>query len=555
MSVLEKSTASRALAAAAARGHKLSGQRLAGLVATAFVGLMLAVHLRNRGHVFDIQFADETIYLLYGISSPTPMTSYEGNGLYLLWYRGLSAFIRDPVDLYLWGGLILMVGCAVAVYLSLHLVSRLPLYAALAATLLVFSGTLTVWPRISLAAVVVLAAGLSCVHLAEALFAKAGILVLTAFLATFVRPEFVVSFYLAAALAIALSGREIIRAIRAGRPGFALHAAAVPGWLALATTVTLIALWSFPVLNDRGRAFMAFGMNYALRYVETNHLDINPWWNYREIMDVSFPGAQSLADVFSIAPRTALGALRDNAIDLLKALGAYFTEALGTYRLVSRMTARIAIALILIACVIQVGYSRVRRPGPIRERPIVAARRSWPTAVAAAILMLPPLISCVLTYPRTHYVVLVLYPLLVCCGCALRRFDVGAYPSPIATAFAAAGLLLVTPVLPRVPQPNVQTVAALRAVPGIKVLLEFDLGWCAYYLPPCRHAWPNVSGDETLEQLIAQNNPDAILMSPAMGVIRRIAAEPLYRDLRTRPTELGYRVLPLPNGSLLLTKR
>ncbi len=53
------------------------------------------------------------------------------------------------------------------------------------------------WPRVSHLAIAALAAGLTVLHYVDGRFAKSAVLLLTAFLTTFIRPEFVLAFDIA----------------------------------------------------------------------------------------------------------------------------------------------------------------------------------------------------------------------------------------------------------------------------------------------------------------------------------------------------------------------
>src|SRR6185503_5409603 len=117
-----------------------------------------------------------------------------------------------------------------------------------------------------------------------------------------------------------------------------------------------------------------------------------------------------------------------------------------------------------------------------------------------------------------------------------RRFSGGA-ASITATLLLAGGLVLATPALPSVEQPVVQTIAAVRAIPGIKVLFEADLGWCTYYQPPCRAIWPRAirTGAFSFADRIKAEHPDAIMLSNGLLAIEGVKTDPLYLQLKSDP--------------------
>ena len=478
------------------------------------------------------------------------MNSYESGGLYSLFYRFLSFFIGDPVDLYLRGGAILIAACGFAIFVSLRIVSGSWIFALLGASVFLFSGALNLWPRISYAAIVVIAGGLSCAHFVRPWLAKSGILLLTAFLVTFIRPEYIITFYAFIGITSVLAVSEIVAALRTHEPSAISRLELLPGWIAITTVLMLVALWSLPVLRDDGRAFAAFSQHFALRYVETNGLSINPWWNYSDIISQKFPNATNFAGAYRVAPQIFLGFIADNAIGGLNLLRKFLSHALRPGTSVIRGWS--GLLLIFAGCVIafRVVSVRTQKPGLRYDE----GRQILTDAGAAMIFMIPVLISCILIYPREHYGIMIFYLLLVCCGCFIR-WQFRSLLSATAVLLVGTGLTLATPTLPIVPQPQVQTVAALRAIPGIKVMFEADLGWCIYYQPPCRWVWPQTRNRRTFRGMVEQSNADAVMLSPGLIAIADVEDDPLYRELRSNPRQHGYEPVALPNGNVLLLKR
>src|SRR5581483_5094281 len=93
-----------------------------------------------------------------------------------------------------------------AVFACLAVLSRSYVFSSLALGILLLSPAPTVWPRVSLAAIIILALTLMAATAPRKTSACFAILMLGAFLVSFVRPEFVLAFYtMAAAAAVAFS--------------------------------------------------------------------------------------------------------------------------------------------------------------------------------------------------------------------------------------------------------------------------------------------------------------------------------------------------------------
>jgi hypothetical protein len=342
---------------------------------------------------------------------------------------------------------------------------------------------------------------------------------------------------------------EVFGAVREGSPRRLVRRELLPAWIAIALVLSLIGLWSLPILRDSGRAFFAFCQHYSLRYVETHGLSINPWWNCPLIIGPLFPGATTLREAVHVAPTLYINFLIDNAIDTLKVLRRLLSEWFrpGTDRLRSYP------GLVLII----IGSALLARPAWTQSRTGQrAVESSWILADAEAVLVFiaPPLLSCIMVYPRVHYSIMVLYFLFAGSACLVRRYLHGVQ-SATATLLVGIGLILATPALPRVEQPIVQTIATIRAIPDVKVLFEADLGWCTYYRPPCRAVWPQVrrSGYSFADD-IKTVKPDAIMLSYDLLAIDGMENDLLYRELKSDPGSLGYEAVSLPEGRTLLLK-
>ena len=73
-------------------------------------------YIQNFPSIFDINLADETRYMAMGQSSnPLPLSNYEISALYGLFYRIVSKFIIDPINLYMIGGMLIVLMAYVSV--------------------------------------------------------------------------------------------------------------------------------------------------------------------------------------------------------------------------------------------------------------------------------------------------------------------------------------------------------------------------------------------------------------------------------------------------------
>jgi hypothetical protein len=507
-------------------------------------------YTQNFPHIFDIALYDESGYMHRGEAAGLlNFSNYEWAPLYSLFYRAVSLLVGDPVDVYMLGGLLLLFAAFLLGALATQLLSGNPILAVLLAGLPLFTGVFVIWPRPSFMVIAVLGAAIPLALRFRRTADKAALLTVVAFLLTFIRPEFMTAFYLMLAVAAASFLWLLWSQGRAAPEGRQrLTALAIVPGLCFAAVAALAFAWSLPTPVGYGRAFMAFGQHYALRYVSDNGLPVSSWQNWLPIMAREFPGASTVGAAFRIAPGNFLHFYVANLGDLI-------TEIWQTAR---EVIARRALFFGVGAALLITGAAwQLRAAWPNRgQGRMPGASRGGLGAdlLLIAILGLPPLLGCILVYPRLHYIIMVEFVACLLLARALR----GPAP-PFAPALAAAlaiFLVLSLQPLPPAPQPNVAIIRTLRTLPPARQMVEDDGGWC-YYLPSrCTPYFLNAMSDATeLRDLMAKDFFDAVLISPS--VRSYAAAHPnLALDfLLAGTTHPGWISYPLAPGYTIFYRR
>ena len=264
---------------------------------------------------------------------------------------------------------------------------------------------------------------------------------------------------------------------------------------------------------------MAFGQHYALRYVADHGLPASSWQNWLPIMAREFPGASTVGAAFRQAPGKVLHFYAANLTDLIDDIWQTARQVIDRRALFFGVGA----AILITGAVWQLRADR-RNRGSARV-PDAARGGLAADLLLIAILGLPPLLGCILVYPRLHYLIMVEFVACLLLARTLRALapagpaQRGRAP-PFAPALAAGlALLLVLSIqpLPPVPQPNVAIIRSLRALPPVRRMAEDDGGWC-YYLPArCTPYFLSGMTDVTeLRDLMARNSFDAVLISPSV---------------------------------------
>jgi hypothetical protein len=428
-----------------------------------------------------------------------------------LFYRTVSMFVRNPAHLFMTGSLLIMFAAFICGSMSIYLLSRNSVLSLLFAALAVFSQALHVLPRVSFLAVAILGLGAPFALAFRRVCDKAAILAVVAFLLTFVRPEFIAALYALLAVAAGSSLYALWSWWRRGRDhkeaGFA--EAAVP-CLCLLAIVALTILWSLPIPSPQGRAFMAFGQHYSYRYVADHGLTENPWQNWTTIMTHEFPGATTVGSAFRLDPVKVLRFYESNLRDTISTIRKTVLSVLFAYPLF--LVAGIALFLgagITIPIGGTIWRSWTRSAGPGKLKSLLA------DIPLLATFAMPPLLACILIYPRDHYIILVEFAACLLVARLLRGWE-----PPLATGLTVGlgitFLMSIRP-LPLVPQPTLQIVQKLRELPSIRHMLEDDGGWCFYLGPQCSaQIIPDIGSDEEVRALLDRDIVDAVLVSPLM---------------------------------------
>src|SRR4029077_8065886 len=81
-------------------------------------------YIEDFPQIFDIVLYDETKYMALGRSSaPLPFVNYELSSLYPLYYRVVSIFVGTPTQLYMVGGVLILLLAYIAESVSIFILS------------------------------------------------------------------------------------------------------------------------------------------------------------------------------------------------------------------------------------------------------------------------------------------------------------------------------------------------------------------------------------------------------------------------------------------------
>jgi hypothetical protein len=486
----------------------------------------------------DVVLYDETYYLLNGLdllkTGLPPADGYpRGAPLYAVWYWLLSLLQKDAVQLYFLNYKATVILPSLACFLFMRS-SKVGKMASVLVSLYVLfmNGNFDVWPRISHFALTVILCGLALASRAKSPETKISICTLTALLASYVRPEFFLAFICLGILLILLYCWRLLR--RQTKRFF------VPLVATVAVSGLLLLLVGVP-LGSSERSWFAFQQHYAASASERSTSDINPWTNHRHFVEPNFPHAQSI-----------LGALRENPVAFGKHVVLNLTRLpvvlkplfLEPYRVSLSSTPALRTALLLFAALALLSISR-RRLRRMLALTTAHLKESLLLTSAVLLLLVSPVLSAVIIYPRTHYLLfLVLLPIqfiaVLCRTSHITHRDTLA-----AIAVCALVLFIARPADNRpLAQPNLSVINTLRslAVHRPVNLLEAEGGY-GIYVGSNYHRVAEYSKQSSFNTFLRDNVINMVVVSDGLKKDHRFQHDPEWQSFLAKPSSFGFRTI------------
>ncbi|WP_375758363.1 hypothetical protein [Corallococcus exercitus] len=543
--------------------------------AVCLLALVLACVKLGQGveAVLDLAPWDEADYLHRALTLPqSGLPDPEWGPLYSLWYFALSYVWPDPVALYYANTRWLVLLTSVAGYALLRQVGVRPGFSLAASAVYLLSLAPHIQPRPTLLALlIILAASCAACRAAtpEGAWGRLGAGLL---LASFARPEGFLSF-----LAVsALLGLQLSRRVRR-EPARRRHAWGTAVAYA-GMVLVLVGLLGNPFGNTSNRRFYAFCQHFADGLARrTGEVRVNPWSRCEQVLQPVFGEASTLGDALRSNPGAFLAHVRWNLSRLPRESRKLFTYGYGDVPPTPRngpWTREQMAHVLLLVAVLALPLGAFARRGRNAVRALATPRVAW-SAVAAAAVLLPGIVSSVLFYPRQHYLVIPGVMGLALLALMKHALDVpGLPPGPsraVGTAGALGGAALsAVLVVLAVPAPDarsrprrelLQQVRALRALGlgshvaagGSLGVLDTQGGLPVYLGAPFRRVppWTRRPG-ESFTQYLRRERIELVFLDHKLREEPRFENDPSLESFLAAPGAFGYATRHLPGTSAVL---
>lgn len=502
----------------------------------------------------DIVLYDESNYLAAGRTAWRGLPGAQGAPVYALWYAVLSLFRQDAIALFFVNLKAMTILPAAMTFCALRSqgVSRTVAWGA-ALWLLGLHANFATWPKVSHFVILVFLGGVCITAIVKSRAGKLAVAALAALVASYVRPEFYVSFLLFGLMLVVLSVRSM-RERRLLAPGRPVVVVLVVG--------LLLGMTRGVPLGGGSRMQMAFGQHYARNWVAWHQTRVNPWAEWESIVRRDFgncasPGAAMLANPTAMARHLSTNLrLLPNELWVLFRRHDGFPQA-GPARRALMLT----MILVLLTGLPLLGWARIT--GYLRQLRDNATQGRF-AAVQIGVVLLPILLSVIIMAPRQHYVIMLGVGLVLPVVAWLGRTD----PRRRApSSFAHLVVLAITPLLIFRPlteggrprrQPTLDTIRLLRSLPvnGTVNLLEAEGGYGIYVGPHYRRV-AEYEKQIPFNAFLAERSINLIVLSKRLRAAHTLAADPEWIAFTNQIPQAGFpwRAYPGVAGMSLLIKR
>ncbi len=352
-----------------------------GLILLLIIGCLMTFGLDKA---MDIFFLDETAYLVRGTNMFGKIPKRWGP-LYCTWYKLLSMFEGNLIQLFYLNFKAMAVLPALLLFVVLSRYSKSIILAFfIAACFLISAINLPVYPKVSFFCMMLILVALWCSSFTKNGFQKWLIFLSVALLISFARPEFYLSFLMIFAFGILY--------VIAKRPTIEKKQ-----WIYFGGFILMAAVLHFGLgnplmvkLSGHNRSLIAFGEHYAYNSAKWNNSELYTWLIWEEIIKQDFGDIHSVKDAMQSNFKMFWKHIASNISNFFQYVFTVSAAMVIPFKL-GKILAFVCGLVLNLYFIGNLFFKRKEVPSEV-----------W----YLLLLAIPTLISCILVYPRNHYLVL-----------------------------------------------------------------------------------------------------------------------------------------------------
>ncbi len=489
--------------------------------------------------ILDIGLYDESVYLYRGVSLPSHgLPDAQHAPLYALWYFLLSLWRRDRIDLYYFNYKALAVILPIVIYYLLrrYKVSILP-SVAVSFFFLISYANLAVWPKVSHFSLLVVLLSFALATYPKSPSGRLAVVVSGALLGSYLRPELFFAFIL---LSLFYTGFMLLKVRTHHLSDY------IPFTLVVTLAGLLVAFLGLP-LGSGGRAFSAFGQHFALNWAGWTGSHLNPWTNWKGIIEQNFGAIRSIPEAMISNPVVFAKHIVDNIMNIPRPLMDLLFVHASIF--LPGIRNKIDTYLLVILLAIYVFFSRHRIISGLKSR-IIGRKVVF---LCFGCYLVPSLIAALVIFPSHHYLLLAGTLVLIAAALLLTSQEG-------AQSFTMKQLLLLSLIVIAILPPpshlvgaaprrmNVNTIEFVRSLQIIREvnLLEAEGGF-HIYLPDNFHRVTEHAKDAGFNVFLIREKINMIVLTDKLKNDSRFRNDAEWRYFLDHYAALGYRRMYIPN--------
>jgi hypothetical protein len=492
----------------------------------------------------DIGIGDEAKYLGDGVNFLRAMPDSYWGPLYSLWYYFLNLFSSDTINLYYLNYRLMTILPCIALYLFLlkmEVAPALSFYFSFA--LLISMINLPTWPKVSHFCLSLIFIGLILVYIIKGENARLLAALIISLTITYIRPEFILS-------SVLLFGIVIKRAVRNdfGTKRFVI---------AILTTLVLILLFGIPY--SPGRNLTAFGQAYHKYLDLSERVDDDGVKDWTEILSEDFGNPKTMTDVVL---NHSDKFIKHIGINLSKLPSFYVNsiETLLPYKILPiSILFKVLIVLLIISLVfVLLLFNRINN---YRDIILNGFSEKKDLLILSIIFSLPPLLSIILYYPRSHYMLLLLPLIYLVVGQMITPIK---FASHIKSVLSFSLVILVSCFL--IPQlssvctrSNFKNLFAVQSIKKLNISERINIleneGGLNVYLPE-NYKWIKLESKEgNFDEFVHKRKINMIYYSYSLNNSAQLKRDSTWLEFLINPDTFGFKKLIKKQGGIIYLRK
>lgn len=505
--------------------------------------------------ITDIGLYDESNYLLWGFNFNKTIPPAENGSGYSFWYYLLSLLEPDKVKAYYLNAKILTVLLPLSIFITLRAL-KAPVIAVFFVSILFLISTANfpMSPKVSQFGIIIMLTGLSISLYVKEVYLKFCILMLTALLVSYTRPEFYLSWIVFSCITTGYLIRILYKKI------YSIGSIATIS-VTLILSFLIIIILGRP-MGDGTRSILAFGQHYAANWVMWNGSNLNPWTNWNTFFNADFKGSTSILTAAITNPAAFLHHIISNALALPNNLDRMVTLIYPDqiFKLISIQFKILIISSIFYFSILLFNIKKsnlqLNCPTPLHQA------SSLKYIVFLLILIFPSSISVLIIGPREHYLlfleilsILILFIAIIIpiSNFISSKIDNNSHQKSITPIIliCLTTIFLVRPMAEFVkPQAtdNLNTIEFIKSL-NIKKktnMLEAEGGY-DIYLNDNFSRVPEYAKGEPFDVFKVKNSINAIVVSTTLKNDSRFLTDSKWNEFISNPEANGFIVLDIPD--------